>query len=165
MALIHGNNETVAGIYSATFVLRAGCDSTSNVTLIVNPASAVSFNEDVISGCDALTVTFTNTASGSLTDCLWTMSDGTTLNGCGSVSTTFQNGGLYDVTLTTAFINGCTSTETYIDFINVEDNPIAAFNPSSSTLSVFNSGVLFINNSSVVVSYLRGFGDSSATST
>ncbi len=38
---IHGNMESVAGVYSATFPLPNGCDSTANVTLVVNPLPVV----------------------------------------------------------------------------------------------------------------------------
>ena len=38
---IHGNMESVAGVYSQTFTLPTGCDSTANVTLIVNPLPIV----------------------------------------------------------------------------------------------------------------------------
>jgi gliding motility-associated-like protein len=87
------------------------------------------------------------------------------LSGCDSVTTTFQDGGLYDVTLTTASINGCATSETYIDFINVDDGPTAAFMPTPSSVSVFNPVVLLLNNSTGAVDYVWDFGDSSGTST
>ena len=150
--------------YTVTGTDVNGCLNTDDVTITVEPSPIVSFTADAITGCAPLTVTFTNTTSGNLTDCLWTFSDGTQLSGCDSVTTVFQNGGLYDVTLTTASINGCSSSETYFDFISVDDGPTAAFTPSSSSLSVFNPGVLFINNSTGAVSYVWDFGDSIGTS-
>src|SRR5574343_574753 len=45
-ATIHGVPQTVAGVYSQTFTLGTGCDSTSNVTLIVNPLPAVNAGVD-----------------------------------------------------------------------------------------------------------------------
>ncbi|MCH2228860.1 MAG: gliding motility-associated C-terminal domain-containing protein [Crocinitomicaceae bacterium] len=38
---IHGNMESVAGVYSQTFILGTGCDSTANVTLVVNPLPVI----------------------------------------------------------------------------------------------------------------------------
>lgn len=165
IAVIHGNNETIAGVYSETFPSQAGCDSTSEVTLIVTPSPIISFSADVTSGCAPLTVTFTNTTTGNLTDCLWTLSDGTILSGCGSVTTTIQDGGLYDVALLTASINGCTRSETYVDYIYVEDPPVAAFGSLSPSVSIFNPNVVFLNNSTGAENYLWDFGDSTATST
>ena len=48
VAVIHGNNETVAGVYSQTFILPTGCDSVSNVTLVVNPLPVIDAGVDVV---------------------------------------------------------------------------------------------------------------------
>lgn len=151
--------------YTVTGTDVNGCVNTDQVTVTVEPLPIVSFTADVTSGCAPLAVTFTNTTPGSLTNCIWTLSNGTTMNGCGSVSTVFPNGGLYDVTLTTTSANGCTNSATYIDYIYVEDLPIASFTPSSSVVSVFNTEILFDNNSSGAVNYLWDFGDNSGNST
>ena len=142
-----------------------GCLNTDDITIGVEPSPIVTFTADVTTGCAPLTVTFTNTTAGTLTDCLWSISDGTVLAGCDSVTTVFQNGGLYDVTLTTTSINGCTTSETYIDYINVDNGPAAAFVPSPSSVSIFNPVVLFSNNSTGAVNYVWDFGDSTGTST
>lgn len=235
VAIIHGNAETIAGIYTQSFVLASGCDSISNVTLIVNPLPTVfagndfavcegdqatlngsgamfytwnpasvingqaftptgtatyivtgvdingcvntdqitvsiepnptvSFTADVVEGCAPLTVTFTNTTGGTLTNCLWTMENGATLSGCNSVTTTFQNAGIYDVTLETTSSNGCSNSETYLDFIYVED-VFAAFSASAVELSTSNQEVFFNNNSIQAINYFWNFGDNTATST
>ncbi len=142
-----------------------GCQNTDQVDVTVEALPIVSFTADVTSGCEPLTVTFTNTSQGNITDCIWTLSNGTTLTGCGSVTTTFPNGGLYDVTLTTSTPNGCTSSETYVDYIYVEDDPVASFSVSSSEVSVLNSEVHMNNTSTGAVNYLWDFGDESANST
>ncbi|MDG1333239.1 MAG: gliding motility-associated C-terminal domain-containing protein [Crocinitomicaceae bacterium] len=234
-AVIHGNTETIAGVYTQTLTLPSGCDSTSNITLIVNPlpavsagadltvcegeqvtlsgsgaliyawnpatvidgqafspsttaiytvtgtdangcvntddvtvtiepAPSVSFVADFTVGCAPLDVTLTNTTQGSFSDCIWTLSNGTVLTGCGSVSTVFTDAGFYDVTLQIASTNGCFSTETYTDYIYVED-VTAAFTPSPSVISGLSDQVNFLNNSSGAVSYFWDFGDNGATST
>ena len=150
--------------YTVTGTDLNGCLNTDDITITVEPSPIVSFTADVIMGCAPLTVTFTNTTAGTLSDCLWSLSNGTVLSGCDSVTTTFQDGGLYDVTLTTASINGCVTSETYIDYINVDDGPTAAFMPTPSSVSVFNPEVLLINNSTGAVNYVWDFGDSAGTS-
>jgi gliding motility-associated-like protein len=156
---------TSTATYTVTGTDANGCIGTDDVTVTVEPLPVVSFVADVTSGCSPLTVTFTNTTGGNMTDCIWTLSNGQTLTGCGSVTTTFQDGGLYDVTLTTTSANGCTNTDTYVDYIYVEDAPIAAFTPSSSVVSVLNSEVLFSNTSSGASDYVWNFGDGSPEST
>ena len=158
-------NPIVTDIYTVTGTDGNGCVNTDDITVTVEPLPAVSFTADVTSGCAPLTVTFTNTTAGNLTDCIWTLSNGTVLTGCGSVTTTFPNGGLYDVTLTTTSANGCTSSATYTDYIYVEDDPVASFSASSSEVSTFNTEVHFDNTSTGAVDYLWNFGDESATST
>lgn len=234
VATIHGNPETIAGVYSQTFTLPTGCDSVSNVTLVVNPLPTVfagndfavcegnqatlngsgavnyvwnpatiingqpftptmtstytvtgtdingcvytdditvtiesnptvSFTADVLEGCAPLDVTLTNTTGGSFTNCIWTLENGVTLNGCGSVTTSFQNAGIYDVTLETTSSNGCTNSETYLDYIYVED-VFAAFSASASEITTSNQEVFFNNNSIQAVTYLWNFGDNTGTS-
>ena len=141
-----------------------GCQNTDDVTVTVEPLPIVTFTEPA-SGCAPLTATFVNTTGGNLVDCIWTFSNGTVLTGCDSVTTTFNNGGLYDATLTTTSANGCTNSQTYTDYIHVEDYPVASFSPSSSEVSTFNTEVHFDNTSTGASSYLWNFGDESSTST
>lgn len=142
-----------------------GCQGVDQVDVMVEALPVVSFTADVTSGCEPLQVTFTNTSVGNLDNCIWTLSNGTTLTGCGTVTTTFPNGGLYDVTLTTTTVNGCTSSATYTDYIYVEDHPIAAFTVSSSEVSILNPQIWTNNTSSGATSYLWNFGDQSGAST
>jgi len=139
--------------------------NTDDVLVTVEPIPVISFVADVTSGCAPLEVTFTNTTQGNITDCIWTFGNGATIAGCGPVTTTFPNGGLYDVTLSTTTANGCTNSETYIDYLYVEDAPIAAFTPSTSVGSLFNSETYFDNNSTGAANYEWDFGDNSPIST
>jgi len=156
---------TATQIYTVTGTDANGCVNTDDVLVTVEPIPVISFVADVTSGCAPLEVTFTNTTQGNITDCIWTFGNGATIAGCGPVTTTFPNGGLYDVTLSTTTSNGCTNSETYIDYIYVEDAPIAAFTPSTSVGSLFNSEIYFDNNSTGAVNYEWDFGDNSPIST
>ncbi|OFZ46840.1 MAG: hypothetical protein A3D92_02870 [Bacteroidetes bacterium RIFCSPHIGHO2_02_FULL_44_7] len=151
--------------YTVTGTDANGCQDVDQVDVLVEALPIVSFTADVTSGCEPLTVTFTNTSVGNLNDCIWTLSNGTTLTGCGTVTTTFPNGGLYDVTLTTTTVNGCTSSATYTDYIYVEDYPNAAFTVSPPEVSVLNAQVWTNNTSTGATSYLWNFGDESGTTT
>ncbi|NRA11363.1 MAG: gliding motility-associated C-terminal domain-containing protein, partial [Crocinitomicaceae bacterium] len=152
-------------IVTTTYTVTAnneGCMSTDSITIIVEPAPIVSFVADALSGCEPLTVTFTNTSASAsgFTDCEWLI-NGITLNGCGNVTYTFQNSGTYDVTLTTTSGTGCTSWVTYTDYIYVEAAPLASFVPSSNQLTTIDTEVYFENTSSGADSYSWDFGDGS----
>ncbi len=152
-------------VYTVTGTDANGCQNTDQVTVTVDPLPLVSFTADVTSGCAPLTVTFTNTTPGTLNNCIWSFGNGTSATGCGSITTTFTQGGLYDVTLTTTNNNGCTNSATYTDYIYVEPIPVASFTPSSSIVSIFNSTVNFNNTSTNAIEYTWDFGDESPEST
>ncbi|MFK7783689.1 MAG: gliding motility-associated C-terminal domain-containing protein [Crocinitomicaceae bacterium] len=149
--------------YTVTAVLGA-CIATDDVTITVEDPPIVSFYGDVLTGCQGHEVTFTNTstAASGLANCDWTM-DGQTVNGCGSVTYSFPNGGTYDVTLTTTSVTGCVTTETYSDYVYIEATPEASFGVSNGQLTVLETGVDFFNTSTGAVSYEWNFDDDSGT--
>ncbi|MCJ8292737.1 MAG: PKD domain-containing protein, partial [Flavobacteriales bacterium] len=158
---------TTTGDYTVTLD-NLGCISTDVVTVIVEELPVASFIGDVLSGCQPLTVVFTNTSTSTagLDNCTWAFEGTTqTLNGCGDLTYTFEEGGLYDVTLTTQSVNGCSASVTYTDYIYVEDNPVASFSPSSTELLNISTEVDFNNTSTGATDYVWIFGDNSASST
>jgi gliding motility-associated-like protein len=149
-----------------TYTLTAnnyGCIATDNLTVIVNPIPAVSFTPDITEGCDPLNVSFTNTSSSglALTNCVWTMGDGTVLNGCGNINYTYNTPGIFTVGLTSTDANGCTNSISYPNLIFVDQQPVADFTASDYVLTnqLFETEVEFTNQSSGAVSYLWAFGD------
>jgi gliding motility-associated-like protein len=150
--------------YTVTGTSAAGCINTDQLDVIVNPIPVVSFTPDVTIGCAPLTVNLTNTTPNSV-DCLWTISNGTVLTGCGTVPVTFTQGGCYDVTLSTTSNNGCVGTLTTNNLICVEEAPIASFAPSSNTVTTNNTEVIFTNESIGATSYYWTFGDATQPST
>jgi gliding motility-associated-like protein len=64
--VIHGIAQTVAGVYSQTFTLGTGCDSTSNVTLVVNPLPVVNAGVDQ-AVCTGVATTLTATGAATYT--------------------------------------------------------------------------------------------------
>lgn len=234
-AIIHGVNQTVAGTYTQNFTSPIGCDSISNVQLIVTPLPAINagidqtlclgnssiltatggsnynwnngvlngvnftpplgtntytvsgsgptgcvntdqvvinviplptiaFSPDVTTGCTPLTINFTNN-NPNTTNCVWTMSDGTILNGCGTVTNTFEAIDCYDITLTATDNFGCTNSLTTTNLVCVEAPPIAAFNGTPTVLNEYDSEVEFHNTSVGGSTYLWDFGDNSGSST
>jgi len=150
--------------YTVTGTSGAGCINTDQVIVVVNPNPVVAFTPDVTQGCAPLTVNFTNTTP-NVSNCVWTMSDGSIINGCGTVTNTFTMPGCYDVTLTTTSNNGCVNSLTSANLICVEGEPNAAFTPSNSILTDDNTNVIFNNNTTGASQYVWSFGDGSPIST
>jgi gliding motility-associated-like protein len=151
------NTYTVSGINGP------GCVNTDQVQVTVEPAPIVNFTPDITSGCAPLTVNFTNNTANAV-DCIWTIDNGTTIEGCNNVSVTFTQGGCYDITLNTTSINGCAGSSTAFNLICIEEAPNASFSQSSYTVSEFNSTINFDNSSIGATNYIWDFGDQSGTS-
>jgi gliding motility-associated-like protein len=147
--------------YTITGTSAAGCTNTDQVTISIEALPVVSFSPDVTTGCSPLTVNFTNNSTGS-NNCTWTMSDGTVLTGCSTVSNTFEAAGCYDITLTVSSLNNCISSLTSNDLICVEANPIAAFAPSINIVTEYNGLIDFTNLSIGATDYTWTFGDNSS---
>ena len=153
-----------ATTYTVTGTSAAGCTNTDQVLVTVNANLTAAFSPSVTEGCAPLTVTFTNNTANSF-DCVWTMSDGTVLTGCTSVTNTFEQPGCYDISLTVTSANGCVTSLTQPDLICVDANPVASFMPSAYQISELNMNVDFNNTSINATQYIWNFGDTSPLST
>ena len=135
-----------------------GCVATDQMVLTVEPTPIVSFIADDTEGCSPLQVQFTNTTPGSIAESLWNIEGANPLTGL-VVNYTFDNPGLYDVTLTVTSTNGCVASETYSDYIYIEADPVANFLPSTSSISIYSSEVTFYNSSTGASNYQWDFGN------
>ncbi len=158
-------NSAVAGSYSVVVTNSVtGCVSASATGILtVNSNPQPIFTSDVTQGCVPLTVNFTNQTPNS-NDCQWTINNGVVLNGCGSVSYTFNQAGCYNITLETTSNEGCTGSSTITNMICVDDIPNASFFPQNTPVSTLDPIVQFINTSNGATGYIWNFGDSSAVS-
>jgi gliding motility-associated-like protein len=157
-AIIGTNTYTVTGTSSL------GCTATDNVNVIVVALPNVNFIANDTEGCVPLQVTLTNTGDAG-TDCVWSLSDGTVLNGCGGVSHLFDQIGCWDVTLTVTNATGCVNATTQTNMICVEGPPNPYFVASPTTISEFNTTVNFSNATTNGASYDWDFGDNLGSST
>ena len=145
-------------IYTVVGATAAGCTRTDQVTVVVEPAPQVTFVADVTSGCTPLTVNLTNTTANA-TDCQWTLSNGTMINGCGTVQTVLEQGGCINVTLSTSSTNGCTGSITAQNYICAENPPLASFAPVPQIVSSLEPYTSFNNTTIGAVEYFWDFGD------
>ena len=114
------------------------------------------FSGSPLTGCIPLEVTLL-ADDNSNTSYSWSASNGLTGTGAQS-SLTFTSGGVYDITMT-AELNGCFTTTTLNNYIEVDNYPIASFVPSSNTFTELSQLLEFTNNSSGAESYSWDFGD------
>lgn len=118
-------NVSNSGLYYVVATNICGTD-TASVNIFTDNVTAL-FTGDTISGSGPLTVNFTNTSSTNAITFSWSFGDGNTSNAI-SPSNTFQNPGVYNVTLTVTNSNGC--TDTYIIQITVLENPSTLIVPN-----------------------------------
>ncbi|MDO9257465.1 MAG: PKD domain-containing protein [Bacteroidales bacterium] len=163
---------SVAGIYHVTLTIHTttGCEASYTAAITVNsaPVSAFSF----ASSCSALPTSFTDQSQGSDGYSIigWSWNFGDPASGSSNISVLqnpqhlFTSNGLYNVTLTTENVLGCTNTVTQI--LNITSGPAVDFTLSSScsnTPTTFNVDAN-ITNIAEIASYLWDFGDGTSTS-
>ena len=146
------NDSTISVYYTLN-----GCTSpvaTSSIT--VNPLPIATFSANITQGCNPLSVTLT---ADDVSNTSYSWSTSNALTGAGSqTNLQFQMNGGFDVTLTTT-LNGCTVTEIIANYIQVDNYPIAAFEPSSTMFTEPNQTLNFMNNSLGALTYAWNFGD------
>ncbi|TXI88050.1 MAG: T9SS type B sorting domain-containing protein [Crocinitomicaceae bacterium] len=128
------NTEIPTGTYDLTITDNNNC-VVEVTTLLTQPAQIqVSFDANVLVGCDPLEVKLTNTSlEQHISD--WTFGDGNTGSGT-QIEHTFTGEGCYDITLEITDINGCSNSVTYADFICVLETPDAEIGITNVELGV-----------------------------
>jgi gliding motility-associated-like protein len=165
--------NAVQGIASNTFTpsqdstiqvfnILNGCSSdTIQATVTVLPLPISTFAANVLQGCVPLSVNFSADVSNN-TSYNWQTSN--QLSGSGAQTTLdFQVNGAFSVTLT-ATLNGCSSSTTIANMIEVDNYPIAAFEPSSQVFTEPNQSLSFWNSSVGASTYQWNFGEGGSSS-
>ncbi|PLW94298.1 MAG: hypothetical protein C0592_03275 [Marinilabiliales bacterium] len=157
-----------AGTYPVQLVVTNSLGCSDTVVHIVN----VWENPDVIisadpqEGCVPLGVQFTDltaVSDGTIITWMWQFGDGFTSVSAGGAYHEYTAQGLYDVVLTVTTNHGCTSTQTFNNFIQVWPNPVASFYylPNNPTMS--NPGVTFYDISMGGSYWWWDFGDNTTS--
>lgn len=87
--------------------------------------------------------TFSTLEMGS--NCVWTFSDGTVINGCDTISAVFVNPGCYSVTFSLESADGCAVSGFGEDVFCVIENPEASFSFNPLHLTYISPEVSFTN--------------------
>lgn len=160
-----GMNQDVSPAATTTYAVYAtdGCGSESDtayVTITVSTPPVVDFTLSNNSGCLPVTVTFTDINGGTGATCLWNFGDGYTSTDCGDVTHTYEQPGIYDVSYTVTNADGCSTTLSYEDSVEVYGYPVADFSFSPEVGSIIENEITFANQSIDATEYLWIFGDS-----
>ena len=121
-------------------------------TLIIEPSTFL--------GCVPADIFFNNLSVpiDSTYDIAWDFGDGGT-SGEISPTYTYQNSGVYDVSINVVSPIGCETQANFPSLITVEESPIAAFNFNPTEVTGFNSTVFFNDQSIDAVSWQWNFNE------
>lgn len=145
-----------AGTHTITYTHTQGCGGTNSMDVVVNPLPDSDFSADLLSGCNPVTVHFTSDPSVNASS--WDFGDNSTANSIGTAEHTYTVAGTYSVTLTNTF-NGCSSSTTKTNYIEIYPIPDASFNASPQALPQTETTTQFHNHSVNGDSYSWTFGD------
>ena len=152
-------DSLTTGNYSVEIYDSLGCYFALDIFLDEPPELQISFDVDSLAGCSPFTVEFTNT-SNATADCQWDFGDGNTFSGCEDVINTYEEGGIYSVSLTAYDDNGCFNDVTYTDFITVYQTPTAGMNIEPQVLFPETPTTEITNTSVGASMYVWNMGDS-----
>lgn len=155
------------GTYTITLTSRntvSGCQSTVTKQIIVHPKPLPSFTASSLTGCTPASIGFTNTSTPPGGTFEWDYGDGGTATGPNPPPHIYTVYGMYTVTLTMTDANGCSSTKTVADMIQIY--PVIANFAANVTEGCDPLTVQFSESSvspnptqNPIVSWLWTFGD------
>ncbi len=141
-------------------VTENGCSShTEAVPVDVYPAPTIDFSAAPLSGCEPLSVHFTdNTTGDTITNWTWWFGDASA-TGTGSNPTHVYNAGNYDVTLKVITDNGCHDSITKPLFINSYPANNTDFLADIWVVALSSAHITFMDQSSSASQWYWSFGD------
>jgi gliding motility-associated-like protein len=145
--VVTGNNQYV-------------CSSSDTINIEVKELPIATIFAAQTSGCAPLISSLSHDVTNSISSTWEIQDDLHMVQGNGSYTHTFTQGGCYDILLTVADSNGCVNSTFENDFICVTDQPTADFQLSTSQLTEFDADISFINTSLNAESFVWYFGDS-----
>jgi gliding motility-associated-like protein len=141
--------------YTATVTDQCQDNASADVVVDIYDLPEVSFEADNLTGCVPQEITFTNTTpAGQVgSNCFWTI-NGQDIQGCNEITYEFNSPFCYDVTLTVESPDGCSNSETYSDYICIDDDPIANFSYTPGNLTTVNNVADLLNSSINAIEYI-----------
>ena len=144
------------GTHTVTYLHTQGCGGTNSMNIVVNSLPDSDFSADVFNGCAPVTVQFITDPSVNASS--WDFGDNTTASTPGTAQHTYNSAGTYTVTLTNT-ANGCSSSTTKTNYIEIYPIPNAHFNTNQQVVPQTETTAQFHNHSVNGDSYFWTFGD------
>jgi PKD repeat protein len=151
------------GTYVVNLLAENGCSTASaEVTVVVDPQPTVAFTAANITGCQGLSVKFTNTSTDAVSY-TWNFGDGKTSNEVNPTHIYNSPPGLYTVSLTAVNALGCPTTFAIQNYIRVVPPPTADFNVAPASVISIPEYTFKFTDASVngAQTYKWSFGDGS----
>lgn len=157
-------NWTNAGRYDVSLkVTENNCTSQTTVIPIdVFENPIVNFTPQPTSGCNPVSIQFTDNTAPAANYWKWNFGDGVSsynLSNEQNPSHTYGSKGIYSVSLKVITSDGCSDSLTMNNIIEVFQTPIAEFTPSPNFTTTDEPTILFINQSQYAATYQWNFGD------
>jgi gliding motility-associated-like protein len=150
------------GTVQLSFCAITACgDSTCTTVDVMVQAPAVSVTASALQGCAPWCI-MVAASSGSAATYAWSFGDGAA-NGDSIAEHCYTVPGIYPVSVTADFGNGCTTIAALSDSVRVQALPTAAFDWSPTSPAMDNPHVLFHDQSSGATSWTWLFGDPAGT--
>jgi gliding motility-associated-like protein len=151
------------GIYTVTGTSASGCTSTATVTVNTFPNPTPAFIGNPLNGCAPLCVDLTDQSVGNggvINSWNWVV-EGQNPSANQNVNYCFNNPGNYDVSLTVTTTDGCSSTLSIPNYVNVSGSPVASFMYAPQEILEYHPEVSFASSSIGATNWLWDFGDGS----
>lgn len=127
------------------------CETPASQACVVVPVADLppaTFSVDTVAACIPATITFTNTTpSSAVGSAEWTFGDGTTSDATTVVSHTYEDAGVWDISLTITTPEGCVTDTFMPGYISTYGPPEAYFEVGPQPTTIFNTEMTFTNGS------------------
>ena len=155
------NHNYLSGIYDVTLYAKEGnCIDTLIVNNLIEIGGVLSpdFTINTSSGCQGLNVSFLDITTNNPNTFLWDFGDGNTST-LQNPTHTYNNPGIYDITLSTSISGNCLQSSIFLDKIEVFEDPIVSFKADTTYSCIAPFTVNFTDITFDAISWNWNFGN------
>lgn len=140
--------------------------TTASVVVTVYPAPTANFTADITSGCQPLTVNFTDMSTPAIQSWVWDfgdpLSDYNNTSNQQNPSHVYNDHGTFTVSLSVTTPDGCKDAYTYNNMITVYPKPVPVFTATPDPGTTLNSTITFYDQSMFASYWSWNFGETAS---